>query len=168
MRSGWRLSPVLKCRRTDLMICLLLAYSLFLVLKFNGCCDFTGRYGIERIFCRGTHPNSWVLMIDGDLGTTWGDTELQHPSETIVFRFRKARPIARLGFTNASQMPTVPIKVLGSLYGDRWTEFKGEWSGNDKEQFLQNGEGGIFRFIKFEYAAEQAGRWPITEVWFNE
>ena len=158
----------MKGRRIGSVICLLMAYSLLLVLKFNGFYDFTGRYGIERIFCKGSHPNSWVFMIDGDLGTTWGDTELHCPSEAIVFRFRKARPVARLGFTNTSQVPTVPIKVFGSLDGDRWTEFKGKWSGNDREQSLQISQEVIIRFIKFDYAAEQVGRWPITEVWFNE
>lgn len=158
----------MKSKKTALIVCLLTAYSIFLVFKFNGFFDFTGRYGIERIICNVTHPNSWVLMIDDDLGTTWGDTELHYPSETIVFRFRKERPISRLGFTNASQAPTVPIKVFGSVDGNRWTEFTGQWTGNDRDQSLQIGEGVVVRFIKFDYAAKQAGHWPITEVWFEE
>ena len=150
------------------MICLLAAYPLFLVVKFNGYLDFTGRYGIEQILARGTHPNNWVLMIDGDSGTTWGVTEPHLPSEAIVFRFRKARPITRLGFTNTSDVPSAPIKVFGSPDGGAWTEFTGKWTEKNGGQSLRIGEGMVLRFIRFDYAADHAGLWPITEVWFDE
>jgi hypothetical protein len=141
---------------------LLFIYIVFLILKINGVGDYTSKYGIERI-SDGEGYNS-MMMIDGDVETTWGCLETFEPGSNVHIKFKASRSVSELRIRNVSEYATVPMGIFMSEDGEKF----------ERCSYTQSVDGDItvYKFeiphsgmyLAFTYGAEAAGHWPITEV----
>lgn len=146
---------------------LLLGFLSFLIIKANGILDFTGKYGIESIRCEELHNNNCVMMLDGDLGTTWGLTEKHVPGEQIVFQFRKQRKVSEYSIINNSEAETIPVKIYYSNDNYEWVLCKGQWLVEKQLSKFVIVNDISCKYLMIENNGEKEGVWPITEVEFE-
>ncbi len=141
---------------------LLFVYLIFLILKINGVWDYTSKYGIEWI-ADGEGYNS-VMMIDGDVETTWGRLENFEPGSNVHIKFKKNRSISEVRLLNLSEYETAPMGIFMSDDGENFRLCPVTQSVEDKKTSYKFETPQSGTYLVFTYGAEAAGHWPITEV----
>lgn len=152
----------------NLFIFFLISYVVLLILKLNGYCDYSGKYHIQEIFCNQIFDNSY-LIVDNDMKTTWGMTELHYQKEYFIIKFKKEKDISAINIYASKDLQDKNILfpniiISASNDGHNWNECKYElnkYKDRIEYNFLNSCKG---RFLNLTYNEKTPGYWPISEV----
>lgn len=141
---------------------LLFLYIVFLILKINGVGDYTSKYGIEWIANEEGYNS--VMLIDGDVETTWGQLENFRPNSNICFKFKESRSVSEVRILNVSGTATVPIGIYMSDDGKNFALCNNTSSAEGDTTIYTFSESRSGVYLLLAYGNTEEGHWPITEV----
>lgn len=155
-------------KKWNIIVCFLVLFLIFLLLKINGYFDYSSKYGIESIYCEKDRYDL-LFILDGDKKTTWGLLEEYSMNDSLVISFRHKRVVSEVQLDNErwKEYPTKSVALLYAVGDSGWMEC-------EKETSIINGQ------IRFElntpveadqllliYMDDISGQWPITELYIR-
>ena len=152
--------------KLNIIMGMLLLYIFFLMLKINGCFDFTSRYGIEWI-----NNDEWynsAYLIDDDTETTWGLNSEFEPGSMLSIKFKEKRSFSEIAILNVTDEATAPMSVYVSSDGEFYFRCITDVREDSRKTIYDIPDKAEGEYLLFMYEGSDGGHWPITEVQIGE